>query len=65
MTTLQFQVPDMACGACATTITQAIQALDASSVIDTNLQSKQVSVQTQKTSLEVAAVITAAGYTVS
>jgi copper chaperone len=64
MTTLEFHVPDMACGACATSITQAIQALDASSVVNTDLQSKRVIVTTEKPSPVIEAVVTAAGYTI-
>lgn len=65
MNTLQFHVPDMACAACAETITQALKAIDATVVVEPNLQTKQVTIQTQCSQDRAIATIQAAGYTVA
>lgn len=65
MNTLQLHVPDMACAACAATITQALQGVDATAVVETNLQTKQVKIQTQSPEDVAIATIQAAGYTVA
>ncbi|NJR39281.1 MAG: heavy-metal-associated domain-containing protein [Leptolyngbyaceae cyanobacterium CSU_1_4] len=62
--TFQFTVSNMACSACAETITQAITAIDPSAKVDANPQTKQVNVETQKPEAEIKQAIAAAGYTV-
>ena len=64
MTTLDLTIPDMACGACADTITQAVHVLDGGATVQANPTTKQVSIQTTATVEQVTAAITAAGYTV-
>jgi copper chaperone len=62
---LQFKVPDMACAACADTITQAVVALDPTAKVAADPQTKRVVVETQTADQEIKAAITAAGYTVT
>lgn len=60
--TIQLKVPDMACGACAETITQAIQNLDSQATIKADTNTKQVTIETQASELSVREAITSAGY---
>ncbi|MBI4783142.1 MAG: heavy-metal-associated domain-containing protein [Oscillatoriophycideae cyanobacterium NC_groundwater_1537_Pr4_S-0.65um_50_18] len=63
--TLQLTVPDMACSACATTITNAVMAIDPTAKVEADPKTKQVHIETQKPDLEVKQSIAAAGYTVA
>ena len=63
--TLEFNVPDMACGACATTIAKAVTAIDAAATIDADPKTKQVKVETQQSEAAIRNSIVAAGYTVA
>lgn len=65
MMTLQINVPDMACGACASTITKAITALDATAIVEPDLTTKWISITTQAEAEVVKEAIAAAGYTVA
>jgi copper chaperone len=62
MTTLQLTVPDMACGACVATISQAIQALDPRAQVKADPATKQVQVVTAMDSTAVRSAIEQAGY---
>lgn len=42
--TLHFTVPDMDCGGCVRSITEAIHQLDATAKVEANLESKNVAV---------------------
>lgn len=64
MTTLSITVPDMACGACAETITKAVQAIDPSATVQTNLESKAVEITASVSAESLSQAITKAGYTV-
>jgi copper chaperone len=63
--TLQLTVPSMACAACAETITQAIQAVDASATVEADPQTKRVAVETTAAEGAVKSAVEAAGYPVS
>lgn len=63
--TIQLTIPDMMCGACANTITQAILAIDPAAKVEADPPSKQVKIDTQKPEAEVRSVITTAGYTIA
>lgn len=63
--TLELTVPNMACSACGDTITQAIQAVDPSATVQTDPQTKRVTVVTQVAEADIKQVITDAGYTVA
>ncbi|MEG4851246.1 heavy-metal-associated domain-containing protein [Microcoleus sp. B5-D4] len=60
--TLQLKVPKMACSACATTITKAVQAIDSASKVEADLKTKLVTIQTAKSESEVREAIASAGY---
>ncbi|MEG4280242.1 heavy-metal-associated domain-containing protein [Microcoleus sp. MON1_C1] len=60
--TLQLKVPKMACSACATTITKAVQAIDSVSTVEADLKTKVVTIQTAKSESEVRKAIASAGY---
>ena len=62
MTTLQLTVPDMACGACVATITQAIQGLDPGAQVQADPATKQVQVVTAVAMGPVRSAIEQAGY---
>jgi copper chaperone len=64
MTTVDITVPDMACGACADAITQAVHTLDQTATVQADTGTKRVIIQTTAAPPEVTAAITAAGYTV-
>ncbi|MFM7427616.1 MAG: heavy-metal-associated domain-containing protein [Elainella sp.] len=63
--TLQLTVPNMACSACADTITRAVKALDPAAKIDAEPKSKQVNIDTQANEAAVRNAIALAGYTVA
>ncbi len=60
--TIQFLVPDMACGACAESITKAVQALDPQAQVQADTETKQVKIETQASESSVKDAIAAAGY---
>ena len=60
--TIQFKVPDMACGACAESITKAVQALDPSAEVQADTETKQVTIETQASESSVKNAIASAGY---
>lgn len=64
MTTLAMTVPDMACGACATTITEAVHAIDPTANVKTNLESKAVEITASVGAEALTEAIQKAGYTV-
>ncbi|KOP28214.1 heavy metal transporter [Hapalosiphon sp. MRB220] len=63
--TLQLTVPNMACSACGETITKAIQAVDSAAVVETDPQTKLVTIETQASETEIKQAVTAAGYSVA
>ena len=64
MTILRLTVPNMACGACAETITQTIQSLDPTAKVTTNLYTKLVEINANIHEVAITAAIKKAGYTV-
>ncbi|HBK98988.1 MAG: heavy-metal-associated domain-containing protein [Microcoleus sp.] len=62
--TLQLKVPKMACSACANTIAQAVKTLDPAAVVEADLKTKLVKIQTAKSESEVKFAIETAGYPV-
>lgn len=59
---MEFDIPDMSCGHCASSITQALKQLDASASISIDLPAKKITVQTTENRQTVAAALTEAGY---
>jgi copper chaperone len=64
MATLHLTIPDMACSACVDTITQSVQTVDASATVQTDLQTKAVTITTRSEPTAVKQAIADAGYTV-
>ena len=64
MATLTLTIPDMACSACAETITKAVQAVDAAASVQADPSTKQVKISTVTEADHVKQAIAAAGYTV-
>jgi copper chaperone len=60
---LQLTIPDMACSACVSTITQAIHALDPSAQVQADTTTKLVIIETLLSGDEVQQAIQQAGYT--
>lgn len=65
MTTLNINVPDMACGACAETITKAVQGLDPAAIVKADPATKAVDITTSVNADAVKEAIAQAGYTVN
>ena len=64
MTAFTITVPDMACGACADTITRAVKEIDPAASINTNLDSKAVNISSDVHQETLTQAIKKAGYTV-
>ena len=60
--TIELKVPDMACNACAKTITEAIHNLDSQAIVQTDTKTKQVTIETQASVSSLKEAIVAAGY---
>jgi copper chaperone len=64
MTSFAITVPDMACGACADTITRAVKEIDPAAAVDPNLDSKVVKISSAVHQETLTKAIKKAGYTV-
>ena len=62
---VQLTVPTMVCGACATTITKAIQKVDAEATVEADPETKLVVVNTSAAEAAVKAAVEQAGHEVS
>ncbi|NEQ31422.1 MAG: heavy-metal-associated domain-containing protein [Leptolyngbya sp. SIO4C5] len=62
---IQFNVPNMACDACATSITKAVKAVDSSAQVVAEPQTKRVEIETAASEGAVRQAIEQAGYTVA
>ncbi|TCQ18745.1 heavy-metal-associated domain-containing protein [Rhizobium sp. PP-CC-3G-465] len=58
-----FDIPDMTCGHCKSTVENAIRSVDDQAKVRINLTTKTVDVKTDASTEDIAAAITAAGYT--
>ncbi len=59
----QFNVNDMTCGHCASTITKAVKEADGKATVEVRLADKRVAVASQLSQDEIAEAIRDAGYT--
>ena len=59
---IRFNVPDMSCGHCVSTVTKAIKTLDESAEVKVDLAHKTVSVETSAPAPQVAKALEDAGY---
>jgi copper chaperone len=62
---IKFEVPDMTCGHCVSTVEKAIRAADPTASAKIDLSSKTVSVETALAPEVISASIAEAGYTPS
>lgn len=60
--TLQLKVPKMACSACVNTITTAVRTVDSNAIVQADLKSKLVSVETQAPETAIKEAMASAGY---
>jgi copper chaperone len=60
--TLQLKIPNMACSACANTITKAVTAVDPTAKVEADPKTKQVTIETQKPEAAIKEAIAIAGY---
>ena len=63
--TLQLKVPNMACSACVTTITNAITVIDLTAKVKADSKTKLVNIETQQSVAAIKQAIALAGYTVA
>ena len=63
--TLQLKVPKMSCGGCVSTITQAVQSVDAHAIVRADSQTKIVSVETKASEMDIKEAIAKVGYPAS
>jgi copper chaperone CopZ len=63
-TPLQFNVPDMDCGACVKSITEAVHRVDAAASVSADPETKRVVIGGDHRSEEYVAAIEEAGFTV-
>lgn len=61
----EFQINDMTCGHCASTITKAVHSLDQAAKVEIDLAAKRVRVESPVGPLKLAAAIRGAGFTPS
>lgn len=59
---LQLNVPNMACGSCAKTITNAIREVDQNAKVEADPKTKQVNVETESSESAIKQAIKNAGY---
>lgn len=60
---IEFRIPDMTCGHCASTITKAVKALDAGARVEIALEEHRVRVESSAAKEALARAIAEAGYT--
>ena len=60
---LSFEIPDMTCGHCVRTVTEAVKAADPAAEVQIDLPTHRVQVQTGVTRETVVARLVEAGYT--
>lgn len=63
--TLELTVPDMACSACVTTITEAVKAIDSAARVEADPKTKLVKIETAQSESAVKSAIAQAGYTIA
>jgi copper chaperone len=61
---IQLTIPSMACSSCAKTITNAVKAIDESAIVNADVQTKGVRVETGASEDAVKSAIAGAGYPV-
>ena len=62
---INLKVPSMVCDGCVTAVTEAIKTHEPQAKVDINLDTKQVTVETEASEASIKQIITAAGHEVS
>ena len=62
--TINLKVPSMVCDGCVNTVKEAIVTHEPEAKVDINLDTKQVTVDTEASEASIKQIITAAGHTV-
>lgn len=58
---LEFNLPDMTCGHCASTVTKAVKQMDPDAKVEVDLNAKKVKVDSREERPQIAAALTEAG----
>lgn len=59
---LEFNLPDMSCGHCASTVTKAVKLVDPEARVEVDLTSKKVKVDSSEDRQQIAQALSEAGY---
>jgi copper chaperone len=59
---LEFNLPDMSCGHCASTVAQTVKFVDSNAKVDVDLNTKKVKVESTEDRSEFVEALTEAGY---
>ncbi|MDO8942138.1 MAG: heavy-metal-associated domain-containing protein [Desulfobacterales bacterium] len=59
---LEFNLPDMSCGHCASTVTKTAKLVDPSAKVDVDLAAKRVKIESTEDRAEFAEALKEAGY---
>ncbi|MBA3773471.1 MAG: heavy-metal-associated domain-containing protein [Ramlibacter sp.] len=59
---LEFNLPDMSCGHCASTVSQACKLVDPAAKVEVDVNSKRVKIESAGDRREFAQALTEAGY---
>jgi len=60
---IEFQIDDMTCGGCASTITRAVRSLDRAAKVEIDLPARRVRVESPLGPVKLVAAIRSAGFT--
>lgn len=59
---LEFKLPDMSCGHCASTVTKTVKLVDPGAKVEVDLTTKQVKVESREDRRRIAEALSEAGY---
>lgn len=59
---LEFNLPDMSCGHCASTVTQTCKRIDPAAKVEVDVGAKRVKIETNEDRRDFAEALTEAGY---
>lgn len=59
---LEFNLPDMSCGHCASTVTKTVQQVDPAAKVEVDLASKKAKVDSNADRQQIAEALSEAGY---
>lgn len=58
----EFNLPDMSCGHCASTVAQTVRFVDPKAKVDVDLNTKTVQIESSEDRADIAEALTEAGY---